>query len=108
MSYDQDASFAKLALTMDKLRQCRHVLGLQGSVAEPPLVEEAEVMNRRCVQTSVEAALVKAMRDKKSDNDTLRKQVQDQIKRLRGVKVKEKDVLHASMYRWAYQKLTHR
>ena len=79
-----------------------------GLVLDEALVGEIDKLITRAVVTKAERGLLDLAENPPRDADELRAKIQSNIKLMRQQSIKEKEVLHASLFKWAYTALTKR
>ena len=106
---DEEALMAKVDTASEAYKAHKDAHGLAGYSDEPEEWKATIGLQKRSALTMVEAGLAIMITDSSVvDTTTQRSKVQQLIKLLRARGLKEKELLHPAMYRWAYQKLTGR
>ena len=106
---DAEALMAKVDTASEAYKAHKDAHGLAGYSDEPEEWKATIGLHKRSALTMVEAGLAIMITDSSVvDTTTQRSKVQQLIKLLRARGLKEKELLHPAMYRWAYQKLTGR
>ena len=84
--------------------------GLKGTTELPEIVAQVEPLHLQAVLTAVEAQMLQTEKEGKISGEALREHLQGLVAWLRttqkdGKKVKEKDLLHPALFKWAWAQL---
>ena len=108
LALDEDALVAASTDAKDKFDAYKAAHGVAGEQAAAGVEEAYSTLSLRATQSMVEKALVNMTLEPNMNKDALRVKIQTEVKKIRAHGVREKDVLPAALFKWAFSSLTSR